>query len=219
MATFAEVQAEIANDLARTDLTAEIAQAVLDAIEHHSTERFWFNETRDYTFPTVAGTAEYEIAPASGLQDFIEIDFVKRLPGTTLRRIRQDEYDAMDVSSSTGQPSQYSYFGATFFLYPTPDAAYTIRVGGQYRLVPLAAADDSSIWTTTARNLIRSTSKLLVGANIIHLEGDELSTLSQLENAALDRLRRETRRRKGAVPLRTDLAGIAGRSGYDINVG
>ena len=46
MATFAALKLEVADDCARDDIAMQINQAVLDAVEMHSTERFWFNETR-----------------------------------------------------------------------------------------------------------------------------------------------------------------------------
>ena len=200
MATFTEIKAEVAVDISRSDLTTQIAQAVLDAVEYHSTERFWFNETRAHTFVTVAGTADYTITPGSGVLDFITIDWLlSTISGVTepLTRIAPDEFEDLTLTSSSGAPCYWTYYNSTFRLYPNPDAVYTIRVAGHYRLTALSGGTDTNAWTTHARNLIRATCRKYLYGRAPIQEPEKAQIAAIDEDQELGRLRRETSRRRG----------------------
>src|SRR5215510_6782892 len=107
MASFGELKTLIANDLRRSNLTSEIAQAVLDAIDDHSTERFWFNETTEYTLTTIAGTDTYTLAAQDPISEFIEIDRVKVQQGNTwfnMGWMTWNDLDDMFTTVTTGDP-------------------------------------------------------------------------------------------------------------------
>ena len=55
MTILSVMQARIADDLARPDITNQIADAINDAIAHYQSTRFYFTETRTASFSTVAG--------------------------------------------------------------------------------------------------------------------------------------------------------------------
>src|SRR5215472_9020846 len=90
--TFGSLKAQVASDFRRSNLGPEIARAVLDAINDHDTERFWFNDTapNPYTLTispgagqgttgtgnTVAGDI-YLLTPQGPVQEFIKIDAVR----------------------------------------------------------------------------------------------------------------------------------------------
>jgi hypothetical protein len=200
MATFADLKSEIATDLVRTDLTTQIDQAVLDAVQYHASERFWFNETRDYTFSTVAGTSDYTLATVSGVTDFIKVDYVQATISSSnkfmLDQVTPDEMEDLLSVTTSGQPTCWAYYNSTFRFYPVPDAVYTMRIAGHCVLSALSGASDSNAWTTHARNLIRATARKFVFArNIRNLPLAQVSEID--EGRELDRLRRETSRRSG----------------------
>jgi hypothetical protein len=178
---------------------------VLDAVEHHSAERFWFNETRAHTFVTVAGTTDYTITPGSGVLDFLTIDSLRITVGSNtyaIDRVSPEDYEDLIITTSSGTPYCWTYYNSTFRLYPNPDAVYTMRVIGHYRLTELSGSSDTNAWTTHARNLIRATSrKYLYGrAPIQEPEKAQLAAID--EEMELGRLRRETSRRRGTGIIR-----------------
>jgi hypothetical protein len=200
MATFADLKSEIATDLNRTDLTTQIDQAVKDAVQYHAAERFWFNETRDYTLSTVAGTSDYTLSTVSGVTDFIKVDYVQVAISSTnkfmLDRVSPEEMEDLLSVTTSAQPSYWSYYNSTFRFYPIPDAVYTIRIAGHCVLTALSGASDSNAWTTHARNLIRAAARKFVFAR--NIRNMPLAQISEVdEGRELDRLRRETSRRSG----------------------
>ena len=64
MATFGALKAKVADDLVRTDLDTQIADAVNEAIADYKTERFWFNEYR------TDNVLEKEITTVNGTDTF-----------------------------------------------------------------------------------------------------------------------------------------------------
>lgn len=198
MTTLAVMKSRIANELSRSDLTSEIATAISDAIAIHERERFWFNESRDKTFSTVAAQRVYTTSDASWISDIIEIDdlFVT-VSGRQIRMDKADptELELLSTSTTTGYPYLWAYLNSTIILYPTPDAIYTVRGVGHVRLTTLSGDSDSNAWTTQAEALIRQTAKASLYAELLRdMEGAQVQSL--LIQTTLERLRAETSRRK-----------------------
>lgn len=162
MSTYAELQALIADDLDRSDLTSQIQTAIKDAIDHYEKQRFYFNESRSLTFSTVDGQEFYTSADSSDIPNLIMIDIAKltisagdayeldRVPYSDL------EHDSTSVTIDEGRPTDIAYYGKQIRLYPIPDAVYTVRVSGVFSLPELSADSDENVWTTDAKHLIRS---------------------------------------------------------------
>lgn len=174
MSTFLEMQTDIADEIARSDLSSggQIARKIKEAIRLRETERYWFNETDAYTFATVNGTDDYTLAADAGLSlsEFITIDAMEVQIGSEWRHMRRvDQAEMRDLKSSTssGQPSDWCVFGSEVEIYPTPNDAFTIRVTGHFRLTELSADGDTNAWTTTAENMIRNDAKALVLADYV----------------------------------------------------
>jgi hypothetical protein len=186
MATFSELKAEVAADLARSvqytndaAFTSQVENAVLDAVEYHAPDNFWFNQTRSATFPTVDGTSDYTVTSViSGtstagttIADFITIYYVQFAQSATskymLDLVAPDEMEDLLETATEGQPTCYAYYDQQFRLYPIPDGVYTVRVAGHFRMAPLSAASDTNAWTTTARNLIRATARKFLYGRVV----------------------------------------------------
>src|SRR5215475_14028235 len=90
--TLGTLKAQVASDLRRSNLTTEIARAVLDAINDHDSERFWFNEfaPNPYTLAVSPGGGQgttgtggtpagdiYLLSAQAPVQEFIKIDEVR----------------------------------------------------------------------------------------------------------------------------------------------
>jgi hypothetical protein len=156
--TYQDLQNQVANDLRRTNLGPEIAQAILDAIQDHDSERFYFNETERYNFATISGQDTYVIAAQPPIQEFVMIDMVRSQVGNTwfeLERRTPDDMERDYSAPTSGQPIEWSIHGNEMRLFPMPNAAYPVRVFGHYRITPLVNANDSNAWTNDAKNLIR----------------------------------------------------------------
>jgi len=196
MADLLALKTQIAGDLRRSNLTSEIATAVLDAIQDHGAERFYFNDTSVYTFSTVSGTDVYAITAQDPIQEFIQIDNLRALLGSWYD-VRREDYDTVErlySAPSSGQPLLYAVFGNSLRFYPLPNAAFPIRVFGHYRLIPLTADNQSNAWTNAAKNLIRySVLKRLFMTPI--RDAQQAQYFEAAEVRELEYLRRETERR------------------------
>jgi len=198
MSNYADLKAQVASDLRRSNLPTEIASTILDAIRDHGAEHFYFNETTTYTLPLVAGQDEYAITAQAPVAEFVKIDWVRALVNNVwikLVRVDTDEMEYFQSFPSSGQPSMWTPHANTIRFFPTPDKPYTARIAGHYRLIDLAADTDANSWTNEGKNLIRySTVKRLFTYPI--RDTAQMQVAEAAEVRELEYLRRETDRRQ-----------------------
>jgi hypothetical protein len=203
MGTLADLKSRIATELARTDLTSQIANAVNDAIKFYGRERFWFNQSRTITFTTVNGQQAYGEADQSLIPSLIKIDDIY-FTGTT--KYPLDRYSPTDFEFLTGnniangKPYAYTYTDEQIFLYPTPNDAYTMRLYAHYWL-PTLNDTDTNAWTDDAEELIRTHAKQLLYLD--PLEDDQAAARMGVKiPELLAGLRSETSSRMGTGRIR-----------------
>jgi hypothetical protein len=161
MPTLADLKAEIADDLDRSDLTSAIGTEITRAIRFHQRTRFYFNETRDVTFSTVSGQSIYTVADNASIPKFIEFDQVTLEDGTNsveLDEIFPNEWEVLtNTGSPSGRPQRWTYFNQSIGLFSIPDKAYTVRLIGHIIVdAPTDDGDSTNVWLTEAYDLIRS---------------------------------------------------------------
>ncbi|MEP0150007.1 hypothetical protein [Roseibium sp.] len=203
MSTLATLKADIADDLARSDLTSAIASEISRAIKFYQPQRFWFNETRDLTFDTVADQPRYAGADDADIPLFYALDGMFVTDGTSEYELDTVDVRAFEVlsgsSSTSSRPYAYCRFNVGFGLYPTPDAAYTIRPMGHYKLAGPASDDEANnAWMVEAYDLIRRRALHKVVTSKRVLEAIEVVPfLRGEEQEEFNRLKDETSRRTG----------------------
>lgn len=210
MTTLATLKATIADDLARTDLTSQIASAINTAIEHYQDERFYFNETRSSTFVTVAAQSTYSSSDDPDIPKFARLDMVSLEDSSSeqhnLRQYGIKEMESLlDNSAASGRPYAYLYFEESFRLYPIPDAVYTIRpIGTIQKDAPATDDETGNVWMTDAAELIRCSAKAYLAAHLLR-DPELAQVMVAAEDRALKRLRRKGGARMGTGTVtRTD---------------
>lgn len=207
--TYADLQARIADELARTDLTSQIALAILSAVAHHQARRFYFNEAT-FTFSTVAHQEYYSSSDNAAIATLDEIEIVKILYSGAYQELDRWAFEGIDrastVSTTYSVPSVYAYFNEQIRLYSIPNAVYTITVAGTKRFTALSGSTDTNPWTTVAdaEGLIRQRAKADIMINTLRdptWRGEAASlvdrgVLSVPELNELGRLTRQTARRE-----------------------
>lgn len=157
MATYGDMQGRIADELARTDLTTQIQTCILRAIRFYERRKWWFNERRTLTFPTVAAQEYYAAAANADIPNITRIDTIMLLKGTDrfmLDRQNWDYIEALSITSTlSGEPTDYAYYGQSIRLYPIPNAVWTLTVSGAWPLDVLTG-NDSNAWTNEGEDLI-----------------------------------------------------------------
>ena len=158
MSTLSGLKSRVAEDLARTDLTSQIVNAVADAIYDYQERRFAFNQLRE-DFATVDGTEFYTSAELP--DGIIKIDSIRAEVNGRRYQLEEWGYSKMErvaslATPTEGQPLAWAWYGEELRLYPVPDAAYTLTMSYHYRLDP-PADDASNAWTdeVKAGQLIR----------------------------------------------------------------
>lgn len=124
----------------------------------------------------------------------------------TLEPIPYSDYTARAGTSPTGAfPTQYSYYRDRLYLFPTPNAVYSLIMGYVQRLTALSATSDNNGWTNYCEPLIRSRAKWDIFSNLLYFpdmakaaKQEELDTLNALD---IERYQRNTMGRTKAVYL------------------
>lgn len=173
MATdLATMKARIVKEMGdRADLTQPIADAIDQAIKIYQLDRFWFNEKRDISFPTVVGQEFYSVADSSFIPDLLEIDWVMKIVNSQvieldyIRPKRAEDYS--NNATITGEPTSYSYYDRKIRLFPVPNSVLTIRIAAHYKLAaPTNDTDTTNDWIIEAERLIRARAKYILATEV-----------------------------------------------------
>lgn len=191
MATYGEAVDLVISQLGRSDvsITSFVQREFLNAIEHYSTQRFWFNEGTT-TFTTSSSLATYS---GTGI---LEVDtVVATIAGTRfpLRRENPSVLEYMDTGLVFGQPCVYSWFNESFRLYPVPDATYTIAVQHHTKFTELSGTASTNAFLSSGLELITARVKKNMFA-YRYKDYDSARACEQIERDALDRLLAQTTR-------------------------
>ena len=197
MPTLGTMKTRIADELARADLTSQIADAITSAVAHYDTGGWWFNETSG-TFSVSSGTDEYNSGTATFLTSLIREDaLTATVQGDRepMRRISWAEMtDRRWDNTPAGPPLLYAIYGQKFYVYPVPDDTYTITVWYQGILGVPGSDGSSNAWTNEGEALIRARAKYLLFRDVIR-DPAEAAVQAQAEGEALAALRRMNRAR------------------------
>jgi len=157
VSTYATLQSNVADMLSRSDLTTQIAQAINRAVAYYGRERFWFNEATT-SFSTTNATRAYT---TTTLPSYVqEIDVVELATSSDrwplVRRTHEYLLTISGDGTHKGQPMDWSWYDGYLYLYPTPDAAYTVHLAYQTGYADLSAGSDTNDFTTNAQDLIEN---------------------------------------------------------------
>ena len=196
MATFLDVQNNIADYLNRSDLTNQIKTAINRAIAAYSTHDFYFTQTGPTTFNTIASQEAYAVA--DGIPDYIrEIAYFRLTSGgsysqlnpRTLVYIQQN-----NPNSNPGRPINYALWGKKIYLNPIPDAIYVMTLWYRRTYVEMTVGSDTNDFTTNIEGLNLIEAKALWWLNTyiikdkdgaaenLEMESNALSVLSTIGN-------------------------------------
>jgi hypothetical protein len=157
VATLAEAVDRIVSELPRADtsITAIAQTALLQAIEHYSSERFWFNEARG-SF-TASNTILYPLSSLSvNWQEIDQMTVTVNNNVIDMNAAQHAEIQRMDVSGFTGYPTHWAIFAEAVRLYPKPASGttYQVDVFGTKRLSSLTASTDTNEWLDEGLDLV-----------------------------------------------------------------
>lgn len=176
--TLLELKTQMYDDLNRTDMTAQVANAISSAIKHYENERWWFLED-DTATATVANQAFYNL-PSNNL--FLD-SLIITISGSKepLDRVNYEEINRKDTGTITGYPSEWAYYKNQIRFYPVPNGTYTLTYNYVLSLADLSDGA-SNAWTTDAKDLIRFRAlKELYAIVIKDAENAQIAGMGELE--------------------------------------
>ncbi len=187
MSGYTDMQTRIADEIARTDLTSQIQLAILSAVKHYAKERWYFTETNT-TFVTVAGTQTYALPTDFKAMDRVRLTY----PTNTYWDLNYQPFEYIgritSISTLTGPPQDYAIFSQQLWIYPIPDAVYTITEYYEQELTSLATTPDNA-WMVDGEELIRSRAKADIYENVIRDVPDDVAACRTREGEAYLQLR------------------------------
>jgi hypothetical protein len=195
MPNLSVMKSRIANELARTDLSAEIANAIASAVSFYEGSRFYFNEARG-TFSTVAGQEWYTSSEFTDLPSVLKIDTMRCLLSNRWFVMVQRTWAELQWRSSgitqNADPTDFAYYRQQLRIYPIPQAVRTIEVT---YVQAFGVPDDnaSNGWTNEGEELIRTHAKADLFENVIRdpAEADRLRVREDQVNKQLASLTRQ----------------------------
>ena len=173
MTTRTNIEAQIADDFARTDLSNQITNAVDAAIRAYRFERLGFNEAYRVTATASISLATLDLTSLS--VRFRKIDRLRLLrdAGDYLDLYRRD-YDwimSRQDDRTVSMPLEYALYNNTIHFDSLADQSYTILIDGVKELgtgtTASFSAGDTSAWFNDARELIRHRAKREVYAHVL----------------------------------------------------
>lgn len=161
MTTLSALKTDIADDLGTSDYTSLIALEITKAIALYQNKRWWFGESKEYTFSTVADQADYAEGDDADIAKIIKLDAVHLVKASYTYELDWISHTEMDIlndgTADSGEPYNYSYFNSKITLYRVPDAVYTVRLLGQFIVAgPASDVEANNVWMTKAYDLIRA---------------------------------------------------------------
>ncbi len=165
-ATLGYMLDKIADQIARSDISSQIAESVNDAILFYQPHRFIFSEGRDTSLSTVIGQEFYGVADdvLLGPGGLFSFDYITVTIGTAqydLPRYQPEDIELLSQSGTQqGQPQCYSYYNYQLRLYPVPSAVYPLTIAAHQRIAaPATTATAGNPWMVDGEKLIRSRAK------------------------------------------------------------
>lgn len=206
MVTYSDMYLRIGDEIQDSSLTAQVQNAIQDAIGTYERNRFYFNQTIA-TFATVANQEWYTATDLPDIPRLIEIDSLQVTIMGVKTPIQAEDYRQVDRTQSGvwyGPPRVYSYYNEQLRLFPIPDQVYPLTMSYHHRLTPLVNPTDTNAWMTDGERLIRQTAKAMLAVDVLQ-EPNIMQGAQLLASMALDQLQMETRKRRSNDRLKTDL--------------
>lgn len=180
MSTYRDMRQRIANELARDDLSTEIAQFIQDAIKNYQQD--FFASGHAYGTASVSSGSQTVNLPTD-FNSAYDVRWVRDSTSWKLEEVQRQELGAKysQVPPPGGDPVEYAIdltagSPLTLILWPVPNANGTL----QYRYQKQIAAPTSDVapndgspgtaaafWMNEAEPMIRSYAKFLINSQLI----------------------------------------------------
>lgn len=205
---FFDMMVVIADEIDDThgEYMPQIQNCIFAAIRFCQREIYYFNESNDVTFATLAGREWYDGRDNAHIATLIRIRSAwcesgrQRFP---LNRCTAMDYELLPGRpDASGMPAHYCYFGQRLRLQPIPDRSYLIRLQvGPFRLADIQTSTDSNAWFTEAFDMVKARAKYQLYKDFLKDAALAAAALADF-NEEQQALAAETSRRNGHGRIR-----------------
>lgn len=207
MSDFGTMQSRIADELNKTNLTAQIKRSIVTAMNRYRHKRFKFNYASS-TFTSSVGLAEYPLPDGYMGDEIVEV-----LDGNFNDSLEKVDYSWIvshdNHTSYQSEPRKYAILdGSNVRLFPVPDNSgdtsgnyvlvwhyhKDLNAAGASNAISICATSTiSNAWTTDGEELIRLEAKIDIYTNVLRgaESKKEAQFLIPLRNQALRALIKE----------------------------
>lgn len=209
MTTLGAMITDIATELGRSDLSAvngPIDSKIREAIAELQPNLYYFNEDDTQTFSTVAGQVEYDnddVPDAPDWEDWYSLTniFLEESSGQRheLLPMSYSELKLLtDTTDGRSRPTHYCRKNDRLYLYPNPDAAYTVRLAGHYKVeAPAASGTANNPWMVKGYYSVKYLAKSKLYAH--HIKNIDMAKVSLIEHQRQDDILRKVTTDKKAT--------------------
>ena len=200
MATFGQIQDNIASNINRAGLTSDIQRAIRNAIKHYETEAFWFSDSNT-SLVTASGTQSYTLSVTDGYSAIHQVIINSNGTRYELKQKSVAEINRLNSSGTTGEPSRYAEQNGLLVFYPIPNATFTVSINYATKFATLSATSDSNGFTVHAEDLIEARAEWYLKLRKVRdFQGAEAAKIS--ENDALVRVRAENDKKSSVESIK-----------------
>lgn len=211
MTTLLDIRNRIADQLSRSDLSAQIDAEIGLAIRRYSRRMSWLIEVRGATLDTVASQTWYSSVDLSGgagpqavagrtavaVSEIQKINYIRDDDDLEIRQLRYPDFEQLfDADNGLGGPTHFTLYAGQIGFWPTPDAILEFQLSVAVKPVVPTLATDTSVFFDQAQELIENAAAGAVCRKFIQ-DGDRAAAFAVYEAAAWNEIVAESGMKMG----------------------
>ena len=217
MTTFLDVRDRVADQLSRSDLSAQIDREIQLAIARYNRRVTWLHEVRAVTLTSVAAQAWYstvDVSTGAGPQDVAgrtavdvsdiqSVRYMRTADYDDLKQVRYSDFERFfDTTGSAGRTSYFTLYAGQIGIWPVPAGVETFTLSVVCKPVIPASATDTSVWFDQAQELIENAAASAICRKFLS-DGERAQAFKVFEDAAWDELLAESNKKAATGRIRS----------------
>ena len=217
MTTFLDVRDRVADQLSRSDLSAQIDREIQLAITRYNRRVTWLHEVRAVTLTSVAAQAWYssvDVSTGAGPQDVAgrtavdvsdiqSVRYMRTADYDDLKQVRYSDFERFfDTTGSAGRTAYFTLYAGQIGIWPVPAGGETFTLSVVCKPVVPSSATDTSVWFDQAQELIENAAASAICRKFLS-DGERAQAFKAFEDAAWDELLAESNKKAATGRIRS----------------
>ena len=217
MTTFLDVRDRVADQLSRSDLSAQIDREIQLAIIRYNRRVSWLHEVRAVTLTSVAAQAWYssvDLSTGAGPQDVAgrtavdvsdiqAVRYMRTADFDDLKQVHYSDFERFfDTTGSAGRSTYFTLYAGQIGLWPVPAGVETFTLSVVCKPVVPSSATDESVWFDQAQELIENAAASAICRKFLS-DGERAQAFKVFEDAAWDELLAESNKKAATGRIRS----------------